>query len=191
MTVTVRGPETQVARVTAAKTELFLRNAKSQVERTQAILPQNAQGQTVGQVDLDAGDCTFRRARGSMARAQGSSGARRASIGQPAAGYRLSAVRVDPSTVVLLGDADLLDATPGYIETGPLALNNATSDIQSRLELLVPNGVNVLEGNLVDVDGASIASPLAVRTDDRRAPVYRASGRGLEANVRGYRGRHL
>ena len=40
ITVTVRGPAVQVDQVTQAKAEVFLRNAKSQVERIQAIVPQ-------------------------------------------------------------------------------------------------------------------------------------------------------
>ena len=42
-------------------------------------------------------------------------------VGQPAAGYRLSTVRVNPSTVVLLGNTDVLADVPGFVETSPIS----------------------------------------------------------------------
>jgi hypothetical protein len=60
--------------------------------------------------------------------------------GRPADGYRLSSVKVEPSTVVLEGDSALLAQVPGYVETEPLTL---------RLKLLLPEGVTSVDGDQV------------------------------------------
>ena len=48
--------------------------------------------------------------------------------GRPADGYRLSSVKVEPSTVVLQGDTRGAGGSPGYVETEPLTLDGATAE---------------------------------------------------------------
>ena len=90
-------------------------------------------------------------------------------------------MRVDPSTVVLLGNAEVLTAVPGFVETEPVALANATSEIQRRLRLRVPDDVTVLEGDTVDVTATITA--IEGGATIRQAPVIQGLGAGLEAHV--------
>ena len=69
--------------------------------------------------------------------------------GRPADGYRLSSVKVDPSTIVLQGDTTVLADVPGYVETEPLTLDGATADVRLRLKLLLPDGVSSFDGDTV------------------------------------------
>jgi YbbR domain-containing protein len=69
--------------------------------------------------------------------------------GRPADGYRLSSVKVDPSTIVLQGDTTMLADVPGYVETEPLTLDGATADVRLRLKLLLPDGVSSFDGDTV------------------------------------------
>jgi YbbR domain-containing protein len=101
--------------------------------------------------------------------------------GQPAAGYRLSSVRVNPSTVVLLGNADVLTAVPGFVETESIDLAGATSEIQQRLNLMVPEDVTILEGDAVDVTVSITA--IEGGTTVRQEPVIQGTGAGMEATV--------
>ena len=180
MTVTVRGPETQVTQVSAAVAEVYLRNAKNQVERTQALVVQNAQEQPVQRVEVSPAEVRV------IVPVEEWPGRKEVAVrvnldGQPAAGYRLSTVRVNPSTVVLLGNAEVLSAVPGFVETEPVALAGATSEIQRRLQLRVPADVSVLEGETVDV--TATITPIEGGTTVRQAPVIQGLGAGLEANV--------
>jgi YbbR domain-containing protein len=102
-------------------------------------------------------------------------------VDQPAAGYRLSSVRVNPSTVVLLGSAEVLTEVPGFVETEPVSLANATAEIQRRVQVIVPQGVTVLEGTAVDVT-VSIAA-IEGGTTVKQHPVVQGLGPGLEATV--------
>ena len=180
MTVTVSGPSTQVDQVTNARAEVYLRNAKSQVERNQVVALQNGQGQTVPRVAAEPSAVHI------VVPVEQWPGRKEVAVrvnlvGQPAAGYRLSTVRVNPSTVVLLGATDVLANVPGFVETEPVALTDVTSEIQSRLQLVVPDDVTVLEGNTVDM--TATITPIEGGTTVRQRPVIQGLGPGLDATV--------
>ena len=180
MTVTVEGPSTQVLQVTAAHAEVSLGSAKSQVERNQSVVPQNAQGQSVPRVTADPQVVHV------VVPVEQWPGRKEVAVrvnlqGQPAAGYRLSSVRVNPSTVVLLGSADVLAQVPGFVETEPISLDAATGEIQRRVQVRLPDGVTVLEGPAVDVT-ASI-TPIEGGTTVRQRPVVQGLSTGLTATV--------
>lgn len=178
--ITVSGPRTQVEQVSMAKAEVYLRNAKNQVERSQPVTPQNSQGQPVPRVTTDPAVVRI------VVPVEQWPGRKEVAVrvnlvGQPAAGYRLSAVRVNPSTVVLLGTTDVLAAVPGFVETEPVSLAGATGEIQQRLQLIVPENATVLEGNTVDMTATITA--IEGGTTVRQAPVIQGLGQGLTADV--------
>jgi YbbR domain-containing protein len=71
--------------------------------------------------------------------------------GQPASGYRLGSVIVDPSTVTLAGLPSVLDSLPGFVETMPISVTDATQNLTVRSLLTVPNNVVVVDVNYVTV----------------------------------------
>lgn len=180
MTVTVTGPETQVTEVTAARAEVRLGNAKSQVERNQTVTPINGEGQVVNRVSTEP-EIVHVVVPVEQWPGRKEVAVRVNLVGQPTAGYRLNSVRVNPSTVVLLGSADVLAQVPGFVETEPISLTNATDDIEQRVQVLVPEGATVLEGTAVDVS-ASI-SPIEGSTTAQQRPVIQGLGPGLEATI--------
>jgi len=171
MTVTVRGPSSQVEQVVRARAEIFLRSAKSQVERTQQLVAVDAQNRPVDRVEVAApGRVQI------VVPVEQWPGRKEVAVrvklsGPPATGYRLSAVRSEPSTVVLQGDPDILSQVPGFVETEPLELTGATSDVRKRVALLLPEGVTSFDGDFVMatagitpiVGGITIAEQLVVR----------------------------
>lgn len=171
MTVTVSGPQSQVEQVTRARAEIYLRNAKSQVERTQTLIPIDAQGRAVERVTVaPPGRVQV------VIPVEQWPGRKEVAVrvklsGPPAAGYRLSAVRSEPSTVVLQGDPAILSEVPGFVETEPLDLTNATADVRRRVALLLPAGVTSYDGDFVMATagitpiegGVTVSEPLVVR----------------------------
>jgi YbbR domain-containing protein len=180
MTVTVSGPETQAAQVTTARVEVSLGNAKSQVESTSPVALINSEGQVVPRVTAEPETAHV------VVPVEQWPGRKEVAVrvnlvGQPAAGYRLSSVRVNPSTVVLLGNADVLAQVPGFVETEPVSLANATAEIQRRVQLIVPEDVTVLEGTAVDLTVSITA--IEGGTTVQQRPVIQGLGPGLEATV--------
>ena len=167
MTVTVSGPESQVQQVSRARAEVYLRNAKSQVERNESLTAVDAQNRGVTGVRVEPNIAHI------LVPVEQWPGRKEVAVrvklaGRPADGYRLNSVKVEPSTVVLLGDGDLLSQVPGYVETDTLSLEGASNDLRQRLNLLLPTGVTSFDGDTVIAsagitaieDGLTITQPL-------------------------------
>ncbi len=179
-TVTVSGPATQVDLVDQVYAPVYLLNAKSQVERTVDLQPTSRQNQPVDGVTVST---TFANVVVPVEQWPGRKevAVRTNLIGQPAAGYRLSTVRTEPSTVVLQGAADLLATVPGFIETEPLSIEGATKEVLHRLNLVVPAGVTVFDGD--SVQAAVNISPVEGGATINVRPIVQGLGRGMEASV--------
>ncbi|MBX3015131.1 MAG: hypothetical protein KF832_26670 [Caldilineaceae bacterium] len=149
-TVTVIGPETQVNRVTAAVTDVYLRGARVQVERVERVQLLDRQTQPVVNVAATpaAVEVVIPVARWPSQRV---AAVRVKLTGELAYGYRLGRVTATPSTVVLYGPVNALEQTSGVVETVPLALDNVKENVRTTLDLVLPEGVNASEGNSVSV----------------------------------------
>jgi YbbR domain-containing protein len=81
--------------------------------------------------------------------------------GQVLPGYRLTNVIVSPPIVtVSSSDPELVAALPGFVETEPLDLTNASDDIEERLSLNLPADISLVgeQSVLVQVSIAAIES---------------------------------
>jgi YbbR domain-containing protein len=170
VTVTVAGPAQQVQQVTRARTEVYLRGAKSQVERMEAVTPVDGQNTAVARVTAEPALVQV------VVSVEQWPGRKEVAVrvnlsGRPTDGYRLSSVKVEPSTVVLQGDAKVLAGVPGYVETETLALDDATGNVRKRLNLLLPDGVTSSDGDTVLATagitaiegGVTVSQPLVVQ----------------------------
>jgi len=85
--------------------------------------------------------------------------------GQPAPGYRISNVSVEPAIVTLVGSPSVIEALPGYVETDLVSVEGATSDVVTNAGLRLPESVSVLDvqGVLVNIAITPIESSLTVQ----------------------------
>lgn len=180
VTVNVSGPASLVEQVDTVGASIYLRNAKSQVARLQAVTPQNALNQFVSGVRVTPSTINVV-VPVSRLPDRKEAAVRPTLIGQPDVGYRLSAVRVEPSSVVLSGDNALLDDVPGFIETEPLELAGTTGEIRQIVSLIVPEGITVLGGNNVFV--TITVSPIEGGTTVQRRPTVENLEDGLSATI--------
>ena len=72
-------------------------------------------------------------------------------VGEPAADYRLGSVSVEPSTVTLAGLPSVLNDLPGFVETQPISVAEATEGLVEYSPLVVPEGVVVVGVDYVTV----------------------------------------
>jgi len=141
--VRVSGPSQYVESAEVAVAEVYLRAARSTVE-ARRLVSLRAQG---GQVLSGGGEWTPRIVTVTVPIEQ-RPGYRDVNVrvrwgGQPARGYRISEVAVDPSIVTLFGSAAGIEAAPGYVETMPVNIEGASGNVVERLALLVPENVSV------------------------------------------------
>ncbi|RME91569.1 MAG: hypothetical protein D6770_00070 [Anaerolineae bacterium] len=86
--------------------------------------------------------------------------------GQVASGYRLSGISVFPPVVTVFSeDPERVNDLPGVVETQPLDLNNAESDITTRLSLTLPEGISVVgeQSVLVQVSISPIQGSITLK----------------------------
>ena len=70
---------------------------------------------------------------------------------EPAPGYRLGSVSVEPSVVTLKGPPSILSDLPGFVETRPISATGATESLVQFSFLNVPTDVVVVDVNYVTV----------------------------------------
>ena len=175
--VTISGPATRVEQVVDVAASINLYNASTQIERLQVVSPRDREDKPVEHVQAVPSTVQI------IVSITPWPGRKEIAIcfnqeGQPDPDYRLSAVEFTPPAIVLLGDSALLNQIP-CVETEPLTLEGATSDVEQRLSLILPEGVTSLEWNSVSVvaDIAPIEGGLTVK----RHPILREVGEGLTA----------
>ena len=135
-------------------THVDVSNARQDVEATFALVPVNSKDQPVSGVNLSPGSAQVQ----VPVTQQG--GYRDLAVkvlvtGQVASGYRLSNISISPPVITTYSpNPDLVLALPGFVETQPLDLNNADSNIEMRLALVLPEGVSVVGEQNVLVQAA-------------------------------------
>ena len=141
--VTVTGPMSLVSQVNDAVCEIYIRNAKETLVTTRPVLVRDRDEQSLAGLKV------------APAKVQVSLpieqrfGYKDVSVsavvqGQVAPGYWVSNVSVDPPTLAVVGNPQVLSSIPGLIETEPINLNSATTDIIRTVPLSLPDGVTVV-----------------------------------------------
>lgn len=142
--VTVSGPASQVEKVTQATTQLSLRGEQQTIEEDGLLLlPRDAEGNLVDGVKLKPERVHVR------VPIELLGGYRVLPVtinqtGQPAAGYRVTELKVEPSSVTIFGTALALNDLKGYVQTVQIPIDGATDDVTERVALDLPQGVAVV-----------------------------------------------
>lgn len=178
--VEIRGPTQLVAKVQQAQVLVNLQKAKQQIERTRLLDAVDSQGDKVEGVTIAPALVDI------VVPVVQIPGRKEVAVnpdlvGQPDSGYRLSAVVVEPNTVILQGDNDILSQVPGSVLTEPVELTNATAERRESVALVLPPGVTARDGNIVSVT-ASI-TPIESSTRAQRKPVFDSLAEGLQADI--------
>ena len=72
--------------------------------------------------------------------------------GQIASGYKLTDIVALPATVMIFSsNPDLVDDISGYVETTPINLDGAIEDLEISAELNLPEGVSVVDNQIITV----------------------------------------
>ena len=141
--VVVKGPGSVVDQVQSVDADIYLQGAKSDLERVVGLVPHDAQGETVGWVELDPPRVMVK------VPIEQRIGYKDASVrvileGQVSPGYRITDVSVEPSIVTVVGNPGALGGIGGYLETAAVDVSDAKSDVVERVTLEMPENVSLL-----------------------------------------------
>ena len=179
-TVTITGAAPYVQQVASAVVEIYLRGAKQTFSREQMVSLRNAAGDPTGFVEL------VPRVVSVTVPIVQRAGFRDVPVrvrwqGQPAPGYRISNVTVEPSIVTIYGSPADIEAVPGFVETSPVVVEGASGDVVERLPLNLPESISAFGVQSVQVR-VSI-TPIEGGLTLERVPVIQGLRAGLTAHV--------
>ncbi len=150
--VTISGPESLVSQAERAMVEVKIDGARATVTNEATIRILDGEGKLLSGVTASTEKMTV------QVPISQQGGYRDIAVkvvvrGQQANGYRLTNISVNPPAItVYSGDPELVAALPGFVETEPLNLNEASQDIELSLGLNLPPGISVVGEQTVQVE---------------------------------------
>ncbi|MER3418220.1 MAG: hypothetical protein C4343_03740 [Chloroflexota bacterium] len=147
--VTVSGPASVVDLVRVARATVVIQPSGLDVDADVPLVAVDALGNTVRPVDIRPDTVRVRIRVGSEAQTK-TLPVNPVAIGTPAAGYEVVSVSVQPVLVTVEGDPDAL-APLARVDSQPISVSGATSDVMTTVGLALPNGVHALSADQVRV----------------------------------------
>ncbi|TEU12448.1 MAG: hypothetical protein E3J21_21120 [Anaerolineales bacterium] len=166
--VKITGPGPLVDQVVTAVADLYLRGAKDTVERRIDLSLRDAQDSIVGWITPEPNQVVVE------VSIDQKLGYREVAVrviweGRVAPGYRITNVSVDSSIVTVTGRPVAVKEIPGYLETAPVDVSNASADVVVQVHLVLPEGVSLPlagdQGVMVTVNVMPIESTLALQSE--------------------------
>lgn len=179
--VTVSGAQMWVSQISRAEVDIYLRDSKEDVEQTRSISLRDENGRLVGFADVVPSQVTVRvpitqkRGYNEVAVILGNL------LGQPAAGYNIRSVSIDPPTVLIFGTPSVIQEIPNLV-TEPVDISGANDDIVRKVVLALPEGVSVI-GREAFVEVAIDIDPTVSCFTLQQRPEFQGLGEGLGATA--------
>ncbi|MGI8703739.1 MAG: CdaR family protein, partial [Candidatus Limnocylindrales bacterium] len=148
-TATVRGASSLVARVREARAQVSLDPNGINVDADVNLIPVDERGEVVAPVDIEPQIVHVRVEIGRENPTRPIPVVAQL-VGDPASGYRVIAIEVTPLTVTVQGDPGLLGDLQS-VTTEPVGVGGRTDDLDTDVELLLPEGVVVVDDPTVRV----------------------------------------
>lgn len=150
-TAQVTGPQSLVEAIDRVVVEIDVENVLENVQRTAEVIALDAEGHEIKNVSISPNTIQVNlpvTQRGDYDTVV----VKIVTSGQIAAGYKLTNIFALPATVTIFSsDPALLASIPGYLETTPINLNGANDDMEIRVSLNLPEGINVVGSSTIVV----------------------------------------
>ncbi len=141
--VKVKGSAVDVERVEQVVGKVRINNSKETVKQEVLLVPLDTEGEVVQNVALEPPNSVI------TIPIEQRFGYKEVSVkaklvGQPAPGYWISSISVNPSTVTLVGGPAVLEEVSGFIDTFEVDILGATEDVVKRVPLDLPPGSSMV-----------------------------------------------
>ena len=158
--VSVSGTQSSVSQVVAVLARVRIDQAGLSIDQQVELVAVDGRGEQVNQVRLEPASVRVRIVIGNQLQSR-SLPVNPVVAGTPAAGFDIASVTVDPLVVSVEGDPAKLSALT-RIDTMPVSVTGATSDVTASVGLIVPAGIELL-----GVDRVTVTARLNATTGTR------------------------
>jgi YbbR domain-containing protein len=151
ITATVSGAASLVNSVAEVRATVDLQQATSDISQQVVLKPYDQYGQLVDGVSITPEKVVVSE---SIAQQGGFRNVvvKLSTTGQPAVGYRLTSITVNPPTVtVYSSDPKLVENLPGYVNTDSVNLAGLKDDLNQQIGLILPQNITVVGDPSVNV----------------------------------------
>jgi YbbR domain-containing protein len=149
--VMISGPQSVVDSVEEVIAEVSIVDASEDIQRTVDVVAYNTEGNSLNGLTISPGSIEVTipiNQRGGYRTVV----VKIVTSGQIAPGYRLTNIFSMPPTVTIFSaNPSLVEDIPGFVETTPINLNGANEDLEVRVALNLPQGINVVGSQNVTV----------------------------------------
>ena len=150
-TLMISGPKSGVDSISEVVSEVSIVDASEDIQRTVDVSAYNAEGNILDGLTISPNSIEVSipiNQRGGYRTVV----VKIVTSGQIAPGYRLTNIFSMPPTVTIFSsDPSLVEDIPGFVETTPINLNGANEDLEIRVALNLPEGINVVGNQNVTV----------------------------------------
>ena len=150
-TVTISGPESVINSIDRVLAEVSIVDASEDIQRTVDLTAIDSDGNEFESLTMNPDSVQVSIPvvqRGGYRTVV----VRIVTSGQIASGFRLTNIFANPPTVTIFSsNPELVDSIPGFVETTPINLNGANDDMEIRVSLNLPEGINVVGSQNVTV----------------------------------------
>ncbi len=180
-TIIVSGIATQVEALETARVTVFLSNDRETVRRMPQPIFYNRQGRVASVSGLELSTelvevtIPIRESEGYAEKIINVN-----LVGEPAPGYRVVGVEVEPPTILLQGRPTLLSNLP-WVSTEPIDVTGLTESFRPQVALSLPQGVTLAEIDEIFVQ--ITIEPFRTTSIFNRVPQLQGLGRGLLAEL--------
>ena len=182
-TVKVRGPASQVDKISQVVASVSVQGARDTVQVDDASLtPVDAAGTRVSGVTLDPERIQVRvlvtqqpNFKEMLVKVE--------VLGQPDPDYRVTDVRINPSIIKIIGSPSVLGDLSGFLTTVPISIAGRTEDVVERLPLDLPPGVATVDPSEPAVQVTVEIEPFPGSLTVTRTVTFQGLQPGLMAQV--------
>lgn len=177
-TVMISGPQSVVDSIEVVVAEVSIVDVSEDIQRTVDVSAFNAEGNVLEGLTISPNSIEVS-IPVNQRRGYRTVVVKIVTSGQIAPGYRLTNIFPMPPTVTIFSsDPNLVEDNPGFVETTPINLNSANEDLEIRVALNLPEGINVVGSQNVTVQ-ISI-DPIESSANFTNIPIQTE---GLDANL--------
>jgi YbbR domain-containing protein len=145
----VSGPESVVRQATAAQASVVIQPSGIDVDQTVDLVAVDIRGEVLGPVNIEPSAVRVKISVGSGLQSK-TLPVNPIVTGTPATGFQVESVTVSPPVALVEGDADALAALV-RVDTDPISVSGAATDLTRTVPLDLPDGVESISGDSVTV----------------------------------------